>query len=279
MHSFSKVGAGAARLLVGVVALSAALLGGGCGATDGLPTASLQQGLCTAGDGGGDLGCGCTLNSQCNSFDNDTRLIVCDVPTGGTVGVCLDCTAKGAGMRPVGCACSADGDCSTGLKCNGRTCQPLRQRGEYCIRDTDCGSDMLGSMTCLPTKSWCGPLEGGRYCDFNTDCISGHCTLGYCTPGGGGAFCATDADCASPRVCSSITGLCIDKQADGARCSRTVECVNQCNSFSGICLLGGNGVICTLSNPDGVDADCTTGYKCTDCGGSYTCRVPGGPCG
>lgn len=271
--SFSKFRALAALLGLGL------LLAVGCGATDGLPTASVQEKLCTAGDAGGDLGCGCTLNDQCNNFDNDTRLIVCDVPAGGMTGTCLDCTAKAAGARPVGCACVADSDCSTGLKCNGRTCQPLRVRGEYCVRDTDCGSDMLGSMTCLPTKSWCGPLEGGHYCDFNTDCLSGHCTLGYCTPGGSGAFCSSDTDCASPTVCSKVTGTCIDKQPDGKPCARNAECQNQCNSFSGICLLGGNGVICTLGNPDGPDADCTTGYVCTDCGGSRTCRVPGGPCG
>src|SRR5262245_53646250 len=60
----------------------------GCGADDGLMTASRISGLCNAGDSGGDLGCGCTLNSQCNRFDDDTRLIVCDVASGATRGVC-----------------------------------------------------------------------------------------------------------------------------------------------------------------------------------------------
>ena len=72
----------------------------------------------------------------------------------------------------------------TGLVCNGRSCQPLRQRGEYCFRNSDCGSDMHGAMVCLPTKSWCGPLEGDYYCDFNSDCLSGRCLGGLCTPGG-----------------------------------------------------------------------------------------------
>ncbi|HNN92431.1 MAG TPA: hypothetical protein PKI03_09185, partial [Pseudomonadota bacterium] len=87
----------------------------GCGATDGTPDLfSRAQGLCVPGDGGGDLGCGCTLNSQCNRFDDDSRLLVCDVPDGAMAGVCTDCVALRAGARVIGCACKADSDCATG---------------------------------------------------------------------------------------------------------------------------------------------------------------------
>jgi len=261
---------------------------GGCGAAEGppllefieAPTASLRQGLCNPGDSGGDLGCGCTLNSQCNRFDDDTRLIVCDVPMGKSAGSCIDCLAKPAGARPIGCACTAKSDCATGLACNGRTCQLLRQRGEYCFRDSDCGSDANGSMICLPTKSWCGPLEGGNYCDFNSDCLSGRCVSGLCTPGGAAAPCTSDSDCTAPLLCHAVLGKCLDQQPDGEPCSRNAECKNQCNSFSGSCMLGKNGVICTpTNNPDGPHGDCMPGLECTNCGGSYTCRMPGGPCG
>jgi hypothetical protein len=249
-----------------------------CGAPEA--TDSLRQGLCIAGDGGGDFGCSCTLNTQCNKFDDDTRLVVCDVPNGSSVGACLDCVAKGAGTRPVGCACSATSDCAMGLACNGRTCQPLRERGEYCFRDSDCGSDMKGAMGCLPTKSWCGPLDGGYYCDFHSDCLSGRCLAGLCTPGIAGGPCASDGDCAAPMVCHSIYKECRDKQADGTICGRNIECQNQCNSFSGLCTLGKSGIICTVTgNAEGPDADCQSGLKCTDCDGSFTCRMPGGPCG
>ena len=56
----------------------------GCGVQDPglLSVDSRRQGLCMPGDTGGDFGCGCTLNSQCNHFDDDTRLVVCDVPDG-----------------------------------------------------------------------------------------------------------------------------------------------------------------------------------------------------
>jgi hypothetical protein len=268
------------RLLLLVIAFSSFP---GCGADDfgdGV-FGHRQQKLCMSGDSGGDFGCGCTLNSQCNQFDDDTRLVVCDVPDGGTVGACTDCVAKAAGMRPVGCACGATADCATGLSCNGRTCQPLRQRGEYCFRDSDCGSDSEGAMRCLGTKSWCGPLDGGNYCDFQSDCLSGKCESGLCTPGVAGGPCATDADCAAPLVCSSIFKECRDKQADGVPCGRSVECQNQCNSFSGLCTDGHSGVICTQTgNADGPDGDCDTGLACTDCGGgAFTCRVLGGPCG
>ena len=108
------------------LALGSGLLGCGVSeptSTELVPVQQLQQGLCTPMDGGGDLGCGCTLNSQCTGFDDDARLLVCDVPSGAMVGKCLDCTATT--MRPVGCACSSDTECATDTKCNGRTCQKL----------------------------------------------------------------------------------------------------------------------------------------------------------
>lgn len=264
--------------LLGVVAsgVGGGVLGSsGCGA-DVDRVASRSQGLCLPGDMGGDVGCGCTLNSQCTRFDEDTRLIVCDVPEGAAAGTCTDCLALGSGKRVVGCACASDTDCATGLACNGRTCQLKRARGEYCFRDSDCGTDMLGAMRCLPTKSWCGPLENDYYCDFNSDCISGKCQSGLCIPGGTSTPCRSDGDCRAPLVCSTVYGTCIDKQPDGKPCTRNAECQNQCNSFSGVCLQGKNGVICTPSNPDG---DCESTLVCTDCGGSYTCRAAGGPCG
>lgn len=240
-----------------------------------IPTEARTQAVCLPGDGGGSPGCACSLNAQCAGHDEDTRLVVCDVPPGAMLGKCLSCTATST-MRPVGCACTTNSECATGLACNGRTCQALRSRGEYCFRDSDCGSDPLGTLRCLPTKSWCGPLEGDFYCDFNSDCLSGRCVAGACTPGGVEGPCMMDSDCKMGLLCSKIYSRCMEKQPDGKPCARNVECQNQCNSVSGICLLGKNGVLCSMSNPDG---DCQTGFSCTDCGGTYTCRVPGGPCG
>jgi hypothetical protein len=175
----------------------------------------------------------------------------------------------------VGCACSGDRDCAAGTKCNGRTCQKLRERGEFCVRDTDCGADLAGPMGCLPTKSWCGPLADGYYCDFQTDCLSGTCRGGTCTSGGAGSACSLDGDCKSPLVCLTLPGLCGDKLPDGQPCKRNVECLNQCNSFSGLCTLGKAGTLCTVGNPDG---DCQSGLSCQACAGSFTCRPIGGPC-
>lgn len=280
ISGFGRGAALAARILkvMVLVALGGGVLSGfGCGAdpdAGGLePLGLLRQGLCMSGDAGGDFGCACTLNSQCTGFDDDARLIVCDVPMGGSVGKCLDCTATA--QRPVGCACSADTDCAAGTKCNGRTCQKLRDRGEFCVRDTDCGGDLAGPMTCLPTKSWCGPLADGYYCDFQSDCLSGTCRAGVCTSGGAGAPCAADGDCKSPYVCLTLAGTCGDKQPDGKACKRNAECENQCNSFSGLCTLGASGTLCTPANPDG---DCATGLSCTECAGTYTCRTTGVPC-
>lgn len=267
-------------LWLGSLLLLGLLLGGtlvGCGAPaepeEGAAVGQIGQAVCVPGDGGGDLGCGCTLNDQCTGFDDDTRTLVCDVPAMGA-GKCTDCLALVS--RPVGCACSVDSDCAMGLVCNGRTCQALRSRGEFCVRDTDCGSDMKGTMGCLPTKSWCGPLEDDYPCDFGSDCLSGNCSLGVCTSGGTGTSCAVDADCAAPLICNTVFGVCMDKQPDGKLCFRNAECQNQCNSFSGQCLLGKSGTICTTKNPDG---DCDMGLTCTDCGMmTFTCRMPGSPC-
>ncbi len=265
-------------------AVLCALLGalGACQASSGPqpigPIGEGRHGVCVPGNMGGDVGCACTDNSQCTGFDEDARLIVCDVPAGMTVGTCTDCTVTSP--RPVGCFCSADTDCAS-AHCNGRTCQTLLMRGEFCSIDSDCGTDMLGAMICLPTKHWCGPLPEGSFCDFQSDCLSGICNgMGLCSLGGAGGGCSKDTDCTAPLVCSMITFQCIMPQADGAECARNAECQNQCNSFSGLCMLGGDGVLCTTTgNPAGANGDCTTGFTCTTCGPASTCRMAGEPCG
>lgn len=239
----------------------------GCGVSES-DLGELRQAACVPSDKGGDLGCSCTLNEQCVGHDAETRLLVCDVVS-GSVGKCSDCLAFAA--RPVGCACTADADCATSLKCNGRTCQPLRKRGEFCLRDTDCGSDATGNMVCLPSKNWCGPLPIGAFCDFNLDCLGGICAVGKCSTGESGQSCSVDRNCKAGLVCNTVVGLCGDKIADGQPCRRNVECNSRCNSFSGTCSPGSAGTVCTDANPDG---DCATGLSCLDCGGGgKTCRL------
>ena len=139
--------------------------------------------------------------------------------------------------RPTGCACNVDANCATGLVCNGRTCQALRKRGEFCVRDTDCGSDATGAMVCLPSKNWCGPLAVGSFCDdFNLDCLSGICSLGKCSTGKAVSQ-VRRQNCKAGLVCNTVAGTCGAKLADGQPCLRNVECQNQCNSFSGTCKL------------------------------------------
>lgn len=222
------------------------------------------------------IGGACTDNSDCDAFDNDTRLIICDVPAGAMAGTCIDCLA--ASPRPVGCTCDTDGDCATGLRCSGgRTCQAPRARGEFCLFDADCGSDMVGAMRCLPTKSYCGPGPDGYFCDFDDDCVSNNCNgLGVCASGAAGDDCVDDTSCKGTTICSFVTYKCVEPQADGANCTRNKECQNQCNSFSGQCQLGSEGVACTTMNPGG---DCSAGLLCTDCGGgAFTCRPMGSNC-
>jgi hypothetical protein len=221
------------------------------------------------------IGGACTDNTQCDAFDEDARLIICDVPAGMMAGTCVDCVA--AATRPVGCACEIDGDCAAGTFCNGRTCQTKRTRGEFCLFDIDCGSDMSGAMRCLPTKSYCGPAVDGFFCDFDDDCLSNNCNdLGVCSSGAMGDDCAKDEDCKGTTICSFVTFKCVEPQADGTNCTRNKECQTRCNSFSGQCQDGTEGVACTSMNPDG---DCAMGLLCTDCGGgAFTCRPMGSNC-
>jgi hypothetical protein len=259
---------------------ASALTGCDAGPGGATPIAQKRQGLCAPGD----MTCACADNVECIGFDEDTRLIICNVPTGAMTGTCLDCTTVAA--KPVGCACKVDADCGGGAKCNGRTCQTLRARGEFCVRDSDCGSDMVGAMRCLPTKLWCGPLLDGNFCDFDDDCVNGKCNeLGLCTSGEAGDDCVDDTGCKPGLLCHSVTYKCILQKSlmDGEPCLRNQECVNQCNSFSGRCLLGSEGEACTTThNPAGANGDCDQSVMpallCTNCGGAFTCRPPGSTC-
>lgn len=265
------------------VALSLVLFAAvsGCSGQDAAApaTGSRKQAVCNAGNAGGDLNCPCTDNPQCTGYDDDTRVVICNVATGATVGACFDCNVAGA--RPVGCFCDADADCSAPAKCNGRTCQELRNRGDFCLFDGDCGTDATGAMTCLPTKSFCGPLDNDFFCDFASDCLSGICSsLGVCTAGQGNAGCTKDADCTAPLICSTITGACQNPGVAGDRCTRNAECTGMpCNSFNGVCQVGDEGVQCTTTgNSAGADGDCSAGLLCTNCSGGFNCRPSGSNC-
>lgn len=254
--------------------------GAGCSAQVDTPSASHRQALCTANNGGGDLNCPCTDNDQCNGADNDTRNVICNVADGAMVGACFDCLALGG--RPVGCVCDADTDCASPAKCNGRTCQTLRARGEFCLFDSDCGSDAMGAMTCLPTKHFCGPLDIDYFCDFSSDCLSGLCSgLGVCTAGVSNTGCTRDKDCTAPNLCSSITAQCVPPAVDGTACRRNAECQGgHCNSFSGLCQPGDEGTPCTQTlNAAGPDGDCATNQFCTNCANNgFTCRPSASDC-
>jgi hypothetical protein len=254
--------------LIGALGV-ALLVFAGCGASpeDPAPAKRRQQ---------VPIGGACTDNTDCDNFDDDTRLIICNVPAGMMAGVCYDCWAA-AMNRPVGCFCSADAECAAPARCNGRTCQIPRARGEFCVHDTDCaGSDALGAIVCLPTKSYCGPGADGYFCDFDTDCVNNNCNdLGVCTSGMAGDDCTSDAKCKAPtNICYGITFKCIAPLPDGSLCTRDAECATSpCNSFSGQCMPGPAGTACTR------DGDCDMGLVCTDCGGgARTCRAPMSPC-
>lgn len=278
--------------LIGVLAVVSLLGGAGCSASDEGSIGSLSQGLickpggnsvgmcqCNPGAAGGDLTCECTDNNQCNWHDFDTRLVICQVPTGGTIGTCVDCLAFAAGTRPEGCACNATTDCAGGLACNGRTCQVPRSRGEFCLFDADCGSDGFGAMTCDKTMHLCGRQLSDFYCNFSDDCLAGGkgCIRGVCASGGEGANCWKDADCSGGTVCSTAQLICMYPLFNGDYCVRNQECqAGVCNSVLYQCGVGDDGTWCSTANPGGANFDCAPGFTCLDCGdGARQCRPNG----
>jgi hypothetical protein len=175
--------------------------------------------------------------------------------------------------RPSGCACTVDGDCATGLKCNGRTCQALRKRGEFCVRDSDCGSDATGSMTCLPSKNWCGPLPIASFCDFNLDCLSGICSLGRCSTGDSGQPCHSIA---TARPDSSAIPSLGPAATSSPTASRAFATPSVKTSATALAAPASWAPPERSARPITLDGDCATGLSCVDCGGGVkTCRTGG----
>ncbi len=115
-----------------------------------------------------------------------------------------------------------------------------------CLSDADCASDEFCWFETVGQGICSTPLANGVPCQSDSQCKSGHCTLGFC------AQCATDADCSPDEYCllSTIGGTgCVSKADNGVPCTKDAACK------SGHCSLG-------LCAECASDADCGPGEFC-----------------
>src|SRR5579863_7458138 len=92
--------------------------------------------------------------------------------------------ACSSGPKPgtQGAACSAAGDCNSGLSCDGNKCEPI-------VVSTNCNSDL--------------DCDSNEFCDQAS---------GACVANGSeavGAYCNDDRDCDAGDACDPATGLCV----------------------------------------------------------------------
>ncbi len=196
------------------------------------------------------------------------------------------------GDRPNGAACSAHGQCVSGV-CNGGVCQSTangmgRGNGAACGSANECASSYCVMGACQATPSGMGRANG-LPCSSNSECANAVCAGGVCqaTTGGmgrpNGMACGSGADCGS-GICGG--GVCQAQaggtgRADGASCANNSECASA-NCLGGTCQppSGGgrpNGSACAV-NGDCVSANCVAGV-CQNPGGSgrgngATCSQP-----
>ncbi len=220
-----------------------------------------------------------------------------------------DCTQKGQRCEdgicviPADAECASDGDCTTPGNCQAEpgSCADARcfyaskscetsppdacVEGDTVLRayaasgycDTDTGECTYSYLdtACVDCAKVC--LGQGNACTQNATCGADSCTGGACTCLGGacqpksdtGGSCdsSDDADCTLYHNC--ISNICLLE--DGQTCSNNGECVHVC--ISAECApLSGDAGLCDIA--DG-DADCLSGYACTD---GVCKRNDGEPC-
>lgn len=242
-----------------------------------------------------------------------TGLRCAENPSSGTA----TCEAYpfGAGLR---CIMGGD-DCASGLDCrftssvppwSGQSripvCLAPSADGAYCDADTDCVSGVCNSALHV-----CGASALGGSCVDDADCASGTCAFPTCKqPVASGEACDSLHPCPSGTFCPASGGgaqLCTPILADGATCTRALECSSlRCNASTGLCeaalavgstcvpgldACGPNACVDSLTTPGSftcaalplvtgsgctADSQCASGIclESASLGGSY-CRDPG----
>jgi hypothetical protein len=202
---------------------------------------------------------------------------------------CRTCEA----LPAAGAACTASGQCATGLYCNYlpggmQQCAALLSDGAACTGGNACTSAFCnqGTMMCDPhgkdgdacgtsndcragsycKASVCAPMvKNGGACVASTDCVNGMCdaTTHVCGQPNASS-CFSDSQCASNFCDSSMASTCQPQLPNGTHCTMSDQCA------SGYC-----DVFTTQSCIDHCysDTDCPSGQFCSF--QSETCSPPG----
>lgn len=220
----------------------------------------LQCAVCTELPGEGEP---CATSSFCRAgyycqvetdeVGNQTRTCVaqkatgapCDRTPGGWPEECLSdfcdldrdvCSEGGLEGDP----CQTDFGCRFLHICTGGRCEPMRERGEPCERDTQCANYDCHSETrrcgaslgercstwpdcaegiCNPSEGVCAVARGlGERCDSNGECETGACR-GVCFEP-----CADDTSCEAGQLCNRETRQCEELRAEGSACEDDEQC-------------------------------------------------------
>lgn len=200
--------------------------------------------------------------------------------------------------------CTSDTDCEPSERCNASgACEPRPTDraglGEPCETSDDCNSDLCFAGVCSSTCDWLDVTScpSGFFCDGTA---TGSCGSGLCLAGGAGSTayggrCTEHTDC-NTLLCAEGTcsipctpmgavegacpagsacqvgviptcGACKEVGRTGDECDSNEDCASR------LCAETSDGrTFCTEVCAD--NADCPSGYACTDAGGTSVCVPP-----
>ena len=238
--------------------------------------------------------------------------------TGGVNGVCAnvatnsdpdneclaECNAFGDCEEPNGSACTANGECQSGIcvdgvccnsACNG-DCQTCNKAGSVglCAPVAAGQQDTCGVGATCDVAGTCKKVNGGS-CTLNAECLTGFCVDNVCCENACSGTCKTCNLGASPGVCSNVptntdpanecagadvcsgNGGCV--KVNGASCGGAGECL------SGFCTDGvccentcsGTCKACNVAGSEGACANIAFGNDpANECMGAAVCDGTGG---
>ncbi|MFW5876156.1 MAG: hypothetical protein ACOCXM_05425 [Myxococcota bacterium] len=199
----------------------------------------------------------------------------CTAGTCGPGSVCLDDGAGGMTCQPSGHPCGGGADCPEGSTC--------LAGANVCEKDAD--PDACNDSRDCPPGFSCedGSCTDRRIgCDMDVDL----CPFGFVCfqpPYVATGFCRRASNpCATDQGCFA-TETCVDVAGDGRdRCMRSGDCVTGgCETAGEVCGIDPRGGSeCMKHGPCASEADCASGFTCTDLWGDGLdeCVPTGGSC-
>ena len=233
------------RTCAGALACAVSASGTSCGAfacsatTGACHTACATDGECAAGNfcsasscvSKSDVGRACTASNQC-ALGSCVDGFCCDT---ACAGMCEACSGLKKGLGADGvcgaievntdpdqeCAAQTQSTCGTNGQCDGARACAYWAAGTSCGAPSCVGNETRSSVCTAPGT--CGKSASGVSCgNYACGAATGLCAT----------TCSSEADCASGSWCDGASHTCQSKQAAGAACTTTSQCV------SGACVDG-----------------------------------------